>query len=63
MIFDAPENPVFSGVFINNLLICPSRINKESKNPLIITDLSENPKNTAFFWTFFKLVNPPLPLS
>ncbi len=28
-----------------------------------ITDLSENPKNTLFFWTFFKSVNPPLPLS
>ena len=26
-------------------------------------DLSENPKNTGFFWTFFKSVPPPLQLS
>jgi len=29
----------------------------------LILDLSENLKNTAFFWTFFILVNPPLQLS
>ena len=28
-----------------------------------ITDLSENLKNIAFFWTFFISANPPLPLS
>ena len=33
------------------------------KDNSMSTDLSENPKNTVFFWTFFKSVNPPLPLS
>jgi hypothetical protein len=38
---------------------------RKGKTPmeLLTADLSENLKNTDLFWTFFKSVNPPLPLS